>query len=171
MILAYQGTRPELGKDCFVAENATVVGQVTLGNRSSVWFNAVLRGDVEHIEVGAESNLQDGVIVHADPGSQVRIGNRVTVGHAAVLHGCTVEEGALIGIGATVLDGAVIGSQSLIAARSLIPPGKQIPPRSLVMGVPGKVVRSLTQDELQSLAWAADEYVHLARGFLTQQAD
>lgn len=154
-----------MGADCFVAPNATLIGSVKLAERSSVWFNATLRGDVERIEIGADSNLQDHVVIHADPGHPVIVGVGVTVGHGAILHGCTVEDGALIGIGAIVLDGAVIGRQSLIGAGSLIPPGKRIAPRSLVMGTPGKVIRQLTDDEVDSLGWGAMEYLHLAHDF------
>ena len=165
MIIPYKGREPAVGCDCFVAPNATLIGAVVLGERSSVWFNTVLRGDVEHIEIGPDSNLQDNVVVHADPGSPVTVGAGVTVGHSAVLHGCTIEYGALIGIGAIVLDGAVIGHQSLVGAGALIPPGKRIAPRSLVLGAPGKVVRQLTDEEVASLDWGAQEYLHLAKDF------
>ncbi|WER50108.1 gamma carbonic anhydrase family protein [Cupriavidus sp. WKF15] len=159
---------PSIGKSCFLADNATVVGAVTLGENSSVWFSAVLRADVEPITIGARTNLQDGVVVHADPGHPVIIGDGVSVGHQARLHGCIIADGSLIGIGATVLDGARIGEQSLIGAGALIPPGKVIPPRSLVMGTPGRIVRTLTDEEVAELAWAADEYVKLGRAYLQE---
>lgn len=170
MMLAYQGVRPTVGPACFVAPNAILVGSVRLDEKASVWFGAVLRGDVAAIRIGATSNVQDGVIIHADPGFPVDIGRGVTIGHAAKLHGCTVEDGALIGIGATVLDGAVIGKQALIGANALVPPGKVIPERALVMGSPGKIVRMLTDDEVTELAWAAEEYVRISAEYLSAPA-
>ncbi|WP_175946221.1 gamma carbonic anhydrase family protein [Burkholderia pyrrocinia] len=170
MMLTYQGVRPTVGPACFVAPNAILVGSVRLDEKASVWFGAVLRGDVAAIRIGATSNVQDGVIIHADPGFPVEIGRGVTIGHAAKLHGCTVEDGALIGIGATVLDGAVIGKQALIGANALIPPGKIIPERALVMGSPGKIVRMLTDDEVKELAWASEEYVRTSAEYLSAPA-
>ncbi|RQS62199.1 gamma carbonic anhydrase family protein [Burkholderia sp. Bp8963] len=170
MMLTYQGVEPTVGPACFVAPNAILVGSVRLEEKASVWFGAVLRGDVAAIRIGATSNVQDGVIIHADPGFPVDIGRGVTVGHAAKLHGCTVEDGALIGIGATVLDGAVIGKHALIGANALIPPGKVVPERALVMGSPGKIVRMLTDDEVKELAWAAEEYVRISAEFLPAPA-
>lgn len=166
MILTFQGVAPSVPSNSFVAPNATLVGSVELGEEASVWFGAVLRGDVATIRIGATSNVQDGVIIHSDPGFPVTIGRGVTIGHAAKLHGCTVEDGALIGIGATVLDGAVIGKNALIGANSLIPPGKVIPERALVMGSPGKVVRMLTDEEVKQLEWAAEEYVRSGAQYL-----
>ncbi|UIF84733.1 gamma carbonic anhydrase family protein [Cupriavidus sp. UYPR2.512] len=161
MIAPLEDLQPSVPASAFVAANATVAGNVLLGRHASVWFNAVLRGDVEAIVVGDESNIQDGAILHTDPGFPVRIGQGVTIGHAARLHGCTVMDGALIGIGATVLDGAVIGRDSLIGANSLVTPGKQIPERVLVMGAPARVIRELTDAEVKELRRAAAEYVKL----------
>jgi carbonic anhydrase/acetyltransferase-like protein (isoleucine patch superfamily) len=166
MMLTFQGVAPSVPSNSFVAPNATLVGSVELGEEASVWFGAVLRGDVATIRIGATSNVQDGVIIHSDPGFPVTIGRGVTIGHAAKLHGCIVEDGALIGIGATVLDGAVIGKNALIGANSLIPPGKVIPERALVMGSPGKVVRMLTDEEVKQLEWAAEEYVRSCAQYL-----
>jgi carbonic anhydrase/acetyltransferase-like protein (isoleucine patch superfamily) len=167
MRLAYGGQRPSVASTSFIASNATLIGAVEIGEQASVWFGAVLRGDVAAIRVGASSNIQDGAIVHADPGFPVTIGAGVTVGHGAKLHGCTIEDGALVGIGATVLDGAVVGKNALIGANALIPPGKTIPDRALVMGSPGKVVRILTDDEVKELDWAAGEYVKSAGEYKT----
>lgn len=167
MMLTFKGAKPSIGPGCFVAPNATLIGSVQLAEQASVWFGAVLRGDVAAISIGAASNVQDGTVIHSDPGFPVNIGRGVTIGHAAKLHGCTVEDGALIGIGATVLDGAVIGKNALIGANSLIPPGKIIPERALVMGSPGKVVRTLTDAEVKELEWAADEYVRSSEEYLS----
>jgi carbonic anhydrase/acetyltransferase-like protein (isoleucine patch superfamily) len=159
MIFPYRDKCPSIAPTSFVANNATVIGDVNIGEHASVWFGAVLRGDVAGIRIGARSNIQDGTIIHADPGYPVTIGESVTVGHGAKLHGCTVEDGALIGIGATVLDGAVIGRHALIGANALVAPGKMIPERALVMGSPGKVIRVLTDAEVKELDWSAEHYV------------
>lgn len=155
--------QPVIAQDVFVAHNATVLGEVTLAPRSSVWFNAVLRGDVEPIEVGEESNVQDGVILHTDPGAPLRIGARVTIGHGAILHGCTVGDESLIGIGAVVLDRAVIGRRCIVAANALVPPGREIPDGSMVMGSPAKVVRPLRPDEFELLVESSRHYVQAAK--------
>jgi len=150
-------TTPASG-NYWVADNATVVGNIVLKENSSVWFNAVLRGDVETITVGEGSNVQDGSILHTDPGCPLNIKENCTIGHLVMLHGCTIEQGSLIGIGAVVLNGAVIGEQSLIGANALIPEGKVIPPRSLVMGSPGKVIRELTDKDIARIAKGVANY-------------
>jgi len=127
----------------YVHESAVIIGNVTLGRDASVWPTAVLRGDNDSIVIGDETNVQDGTIVHVDPGVPVRVGNRVTIGHRAVIHGCTIEDDCLIGIGAIVLNGAVIGTGSMIGAGAVVPEGMIVPPGSLVLGVPGKVVRQV----------------------------
>ncbi len=148
LIIALRGRVPELHPESWVAPNASVIGQVRLSARASVWYSATLRAEAEAIEIGAGTNIQDGVVVHVDPEYPVRVGAGVSVGHNAVLHGCTVEDGALIGMGAIVLNGAVVGAGSLVAAGALIPQGVVIPPRSLVAGVPGRVRRELSDAEL-----------------------
>jgi carbonic anhydrase/acetyltransferase-like protein (isoleucine patch superfamily) len=140
---------PHVDRSTWIADTATVVGDVTVGAGTGVFYSAVLRADVESVTVGAGSNIQDGAVLHADPGFPARIGDDVSVGHGAVLHGCTVEDGCLIGMNATVLNGAVIGTGSLVAANALVPAGAVIPPRSLVAGVPGKVRRELTDAEVE----------------------
>jgi carbonic anhydrase/acetyltransferase-like protein (isoleucine patch superfamily) len=162
MILTFDGFTPVVDDTAFVAVNATLVGAVSLAANSSVFYGAVLRGDRDSIALGAGSNLQDNVTVHCDPGAPVMIGAGVSVGHGAILHGCTVEEGCLIGMGATVLNGAVVGARSLVAAGSVVLEGTVIPPRSLVAGVPAKVRRELTDDEVDHLRDNADTYVRLA---------
>lgn len=138
---------PDIDETAWVAPNATVIGKVTLAAGASVWYSAVLRGDMDTLTIGANSNIQDGCAVHADPGFPVTIGTGVSVGHNAILHGCTIGNDVLIGMGATVLNGAKIGDGAMIAANALIPQGAEIPPGVLVAGVPGKVRRELSEDE------------------------
>jgi len=151
--------------DAFIAPGAMVIGRVTLGAGASVWFNAVLRGDGEPITVGDGSNIQDGAILHTDPGHPCTVGADVTVGHRAILHGCTVGDGALIGMGAVVLNGAVIGRNCLVGANALVTEGKHIPDGSLVIGQPGKVARALSAEEIAGLAHSAENYRANARRF------
>lgn len=164
---SFLGRSPRLGRAVFVAESAAVVGDVTLGDGASVWYGASLRGDVHWIEVGAGSNVQDNATVHVSRGTHpCRIGADVTVGHNAVVHGCTVEDGVLVGMGAVVLDGAVIGAGSIVGAAALVAGGAVVPPRSLVLGVPARVVRELTDDEVAA-NWAnARHYVRMSRMYL-----
>lgn len=163
MIFPFLGVEPRIGSDCFIAESADLIGDVEVGDTSSVWYRAVLRGDVNWIRVGEASNIQDGAVIHVTNRQHpTRIGRHVTVGHSAVVHGCTVKDRVLVGIGATVLDGAVIESDSMIGAGALVPPGAQIPPRSLVLGVPGKVVRELCDEEIVGIKESAIRYVHYA---------
>jgi carbonic anhydrase/acetyltransferase-like protein (isoleucine patch superfamily) len=148
MIISIRGRTPQLHPEAWVAPNATLIGQVHIAARASVWYAATLRAEAEPIEIGAGTNIQDGVTIHVDAEYPVRVGTGVSVGHNAVLHGCTVEDGALIGMGAIVLNGAVIGAGSIVAAGALIPQGVVVPPRSLVAGVPGRVRRELSDAEL-----------------------
>lgn len=161
LIITVRGRSPEVDKGAWVAPNATLIGQVRLAARASVWYSATLRAEVEPIEIGAGTNIQDGATVHVDPEYPVRVGAGVSVGHNAVLHGCTIEDGALIGMGAIVLNGAVIGAGSLVAAGALIPQGVVIPPRSLVAGVPGRVRRELSEAEVTANRHNAAVYEHL----------
>jgi len=154
---------PSIAEDAYVAPGATVMGAVTLGPRSSVWPNAVLRGDINTIRVGAGSNIQDGSIVHLADDFGVAIGDDVTVGHAAVVHACAIEDECLIGMQSTVLDGAVVGARSIVAAGALVAKGTEIPPGSLVVGSPAKVKRQLTEDEQAELKTWAEKYVVVAR--------
>src|SRR5215472_17769576 len=154
------------GSHHFVAANATLVGSVTLENESSVWFNAVIRGDNEPIVVGPRSNIQDGSVLHTDEGVPLTIGPEVTVGHMVMLHGCMIGEGSLIGIKAVILNHAVIGRECLIGANTLIAEGKTIPDRSLVLGSPGKIVRTLSDEEIARLRWVAAHYVENAKRYL-----
>ncbi|MFD4572453.1 gamma carbonic anhydrase family protein [Streptomyces sp. NPDC058417] len=157
------GREPDIDAEAFVAPNATVIGGVTLEAGASVWYGAVVRGDVERISVGARSNVQDNATLHADPGFPVTIGERVSVGHNAVVHGATVEDDCLVGMGATVLNGAVIGAGSLVAAQALVPQGMRVPPGSLVAGVPAKVRRELTAEEREGVTLNGTLYADLAK--------
>ena len=162
MLIAYDGVEPEVSDSAWVASGATLIGSVTIGARSSVWFTTVLRGDGDRIVVGEESNLQDGVVVHADPGFPVSVGDRVSVGHRAVLHGCTVEDDVLIGMGAVVLNGAHIGKGSLVAAGAIVLEATTVRTGALVAGVPAKVRRQLTDKEVAGVRFNAAAYVLLA---------
>lgn len=148
-----------VGEDFFVADNATVLGLVRLENNASIWFNAVLRGDNALITVGENSNIQDGAVLHTDPGIELTIGRNVTVGHKVMLHGCTIGDNSLIGINSVVLNGARVGKNCLIGANSLITEGKEIPDGSLVMGAPAKVVKELTPEQQEGLQQSAQTYV------------
>ncbi len=149
---------PEISETAFVAAEATLTGQVRLAERCSVWPGAVIRGDNEPIRIGAASNVQEGAVLHADPGYPLTVGDRVTVGHQAMLHGCTVGEGSLIGIQAVVLNGAVIGRHCLVGAGAIVTERKVFPDRSLILGAPAKVVRELTDADLANLERSAADY-------------
>ena len=159
---------PIIDDSAYVADFAVVSGKVELGQQVSVWDQAAIRGDNELIRVGDHSNVQEGAVLHTDPGFPMTIGKGVTIGHQAMLHGCTVEDGALIGIQAIVLNGAVIGSESLVGAGSLVTERKVFPPRSLIMGSPAKVIRPLTDDEVARLQVNSAVYVHKAGQYKTQ---
>lgn len=159
LIVPFAGSTPSVADTAWVAPNATLIGEVTLRERSSVYYGTVLRADVAAISLGEGSNLQDNVTVHCDRGVPTTIGSGVSVGHAATLHGCTVEDDCLIGMGATVLNGSVIGTGSLVAAGTVVLEGTIVPPGSLVAGVPGKVRRELTDDERAGIRDNASRYL------------
>ena len=165
-LASFLGKRPALGHGVFIAQGAVVLGDVSLGDHSSVWFNAVLRGDINRIVVGHHTNIQDNSVLHLAHDRSCQVGHYVTVGHGAILHACTVGDEVLVGMGATILDGAVIGEQSLIGAGALVARGKQIPSGSLVLGVPGAVVRPLTPEERAGLRHLADKYAATAAYYL-----
>lgn len=160
-ILPIQGHAPQLHDESWVAPNASVLGQVTLAARASIWYGTTLRAEFEPIEIGEGSNIQDGCTVHVDPGFPVKVGAGVSVGHNAVLHGCTVEDGALVGMGAIVLNGARIGAGSLVAAGTVVPQGFVVPPGMMIAGVPGKIRRELTEDEIKHNRINGEVYEHL----------
>src|SRR3954469_16038665 len=154
---------PVIPASAFIAPSATVIGDVTLGEEVSVWYGAVLRGDINRIRVGAHSNIQDGSVVHIDSGYDTTIGEWVTVGHRAIVHACTIADEVLVGMGSIILDGAEIGARSIIGAGALVTGGKVIPPGSLVLGSPAKVVRVLDEDEQLDIRRWAERYVTLSR--------
>lgn len=159
MIRALDGHAPEIGPGAFVHEAAEVIGRVRIGADASVWPRAVIRGDTEEIVVGAATNVQDGAVLHADPGFPCNLGERVTVGHLAVVHGCSVGDEALIGMGAVVMNGAVVGAGSIVGAGAVVPEGTEIPPGSMALGVPARVVREITEEERRGLVGSAERYV------------
>ena len=150
---------PQIDPQSWVAPNATLIGQVVLARNASVWWQCTLRGDTDRLIVGENSNIQDGSVLHTDPGLQLVVGANVTVGHKVTLHGCTIGDGSLIGMGAILLNRSVIGKNSLVGANTLIPEGKVFPERVLIVGSPGKVVRELSDDEVARLPGSAERYV------------
>ncbi|MFW5972267.1 MAG: gamma carbonic anhydrase family protein [Bacillota bacterium] len=163
MIYKYKDKEPNIAEDVFLAEGSKTIGEVTLKSGASVWYNAVLRADIAPIVVGKNSNIQENSSLHVDYDTPLIIGDNVTVGHGVVLHGCNIQDNCLIGMGATVLNNAVIGKNSVIGANALIPEGKEIPPNSLVVGVPGKVVRELSDSDIEKVINNARIYVGLAK--------
>jgi carbonic anhydrase/acetyltransferase-like protein (isoleucine patch superfamily) len=154
------------GKEVFIADTARVIGNVNLGDEVSIWFGAVLRGDGDKISIGKRSNIQDNATIHVDPGFPVEIGEECIIGHGAVVHGAKISNNVLIGIHATVLNGAIIGSYSIIAAGALVTEGMLIPPNSLVVGVPGKIIRNIGQDQMEKIEKNAQSYVNLSKVYI-----
>jgi carbonic anhydrase/acetyltransferase-like protein (isoleucine patch superfamily) len=168
MLFSLENRRVELrGKEHFIAHNATLIGSVVLEDCTSVWFNAILRGDNEPIVVGEGTNIQDGSVLHTDEGIPLTLGKGVTVGHLVMLHGCTIGDNSLIGIKAVILNNVKIGKNCIIGANTLLPEGKEIPDNSLVMGSPGRVVRQVTEAESMALRHSAEHYVENMRRYLT----
>ena len=159
-VVSVRGFTPQIAKDCFIAEGSAIIGNVEIGERSSVWYNTVLRGDVNHIRIGKEVNIQDGAVIH---GTYEKFGttlhDRVTIGHLAMLHGCEIGKACLIGMHSVVMDGVRIGDHCLVGAGSLLTEGSQFPPRSLILGRPAKVKRELTAEEVALLEQSADNYL------------
>jgi len=166
MVLSYKGITPEIGEEVFLAEQITVIGRVTLKDRSNIWFGAVLRGDVNSIIIGEGSNIQDNSTVHVSSTCATKVGDRVTVGHNCIIHGCTIEDDCLIGMGSTILDGAVIGKGSIVGANSLVTMNKVFPENSLIIGSPAKVMRPLSETEIASNRVSAEHYVELAKSYM-----
>jgi len=166
MIYRYKTSRPTLGERVYVAPNAAVIGDVSLGDDASVWFSVTIRGDLEPIRIGARTNIQDGSVVHVTGGSNgVTIGDDCTVGHLALVHGCTIGNRVLVGMGSTVLDGAVVGDDVVIGAGSLVTPRMQIPPMSMVMGRPARVIRPLTEADVAWVHASVLAYVEAGKTF------
>ena len=154
----YLRRKPVIGRNVYIAQGAVVIGDVTIGDNSSVWYNAVLRGDINRIVVGHHTNVQDNAVLHLADDYPCLVGDHVTIGHSAIVHACTIEDEVLIGMGATILDGAVVGAQSLVGAHALVTQRTVVPPGSLVMGSPAKVVRPLTDRERAELRISAEKY-------------
>lgn len=160
MILDYKGNTPKIDESAFIAQNATVIGDVEIGEQSSVWFGTVLRGDIAPIRIGSQTNIQDLSILHETPDMPLVIEDNVTVGHKVTLHSCTIRKNALIGMDSTVLDGAVIGENAFIGAGSLVTPGTEIPANTLAFGRPARVVRDLTDEDLEEMKRINETYVN-----------
>jgi carbonic anhydrase/acetyltransferase-like protein (isoleucine patch superfamily) len=159
---------PQIPPSAYVAREATVIGQVILGERASVWPAAVIRGDNEPITVGAGTSVQDGAVLHVDAGIPLTIGENVTIGHQAMLHGCTIGDGSMIGIQAVIMNKAVIGKNCLVGAGAVVPTGKIFPDRSLIVGAPAKVVREVTDEEIAFIRWNADDYMKRQEAYKTK---
>ena len=169
MIRPYRGLSPVIAAGCYIDPSAQLIGDVHLGPQSSLWMNAVVRGDTNRIRIGARTNIQDCAVLHGQRNLySVHIGDGCTIGHNATVHGCTLEDNVLIGIGATVLNGAHIGANSIIAAGALIPERSQIPRNSLVTGIPGKVLRTTTEKDLALIQLAANNYLDYIQSYLTE---
>jgi gamma-carbonic anhydrase len=170
MLRPYRGAKPTVHETAFVDTTAQLIGDVVVGEESSVWMNVVVRGDVHHVRIGRRTNLQDGTIVHVMRGTHPTvIGDAVTIGHGVIVHGCTIQDRCLIGMGAILLNGAVIGEESIVAAGTLVPEDMAIPARSLVMGSPGRVRRTLSADEVASIGDYAARYVAYRLDYMAQQ--
>ena len=168
MIRPFQGTKPTVPASCYIEDTGIVIGDVVMGEECSVWFHAVIRGDVHYIRIGSRTNVQDLCMLHVTHDTHpLIIGSEVTVGHSVVLHGCTVKDRVLIGMGAIVMDGAVIGENSVVGAGALITEGTIVPPKSLILGAPARVKRPVTDQELAWITESADNYVKYARQYLS----
>ncbi|MDX2225403.1 MAG: gamma carbonic anhydrase family protein [Rhodospirillaceae bacterium] len=166
-ILPWKGVWPTIAADAFVAPNATIIGDVQIGAQASIWFNCVLRGDVNYIRVGARTNIQDGTIVHvATNDGPTLIGADVLIGHGAIIHGCTLHDGCFVGMAATVMDDAVVETGGMVAAGALVGPGKRVPAGQLWAGTPARFMRNLTPDEVAQMKVQTDRYVDVAQGYL-----
>ncbi|MBR6941996.1 MAG: gamma carbonic anhydrase family protein [Fibrobacter sp.] len=158
-LIRYKGKQPQVGERVFLAEGACLVGDVSIGDDSSVFYNAVLRGDLAEIKIGKRTNIQDNVCIHVSTGVGVSIGDEVTVGHGAVLHGCTIEDNVLVGMGAVIMDGALVMKNCIIGAGALVTAGKNFPEGSLVMGSPAQIIRPLTTDEIKKVKTGVEHYL------------
>ena len=165
-LLPYKGVMPRIGKNVFIAENAFVIGDVELGDHASVWYGAVLRGDFAPIVIGSHTSIQENCVVHTDHGYPSQVGSHVTTGHTAVIHGASVGNHCIIGMGALLLNGATVGDESIVGAGAVLAEGKEFAPRSLILGVPGKVLREVTEQEIERIYSNAETYLGYAREYL-----
>ncbi|WCK52410.1 gamma carbonic anhydrase family protein [Aneurinibacillus sp. Ricciae_BoGa-3] len=168
MLCKYNGHYPKVDDSVYIAPGAKLIGNVAIGSQSSIWFNCVLRGDNAPITIGDKTNIQDGTICHVDEGVPLTVGDEVTVGHQVILHGCTIGKGALIGMGSIIMNQADIGEYALVAAGSLVPEGKKVPPYTLVMGSPAKVIRKLTEEDVERMKQGSQHYVANGKKFLDE---
>lgn len=167
IVRSYRGVAPKIGERVFLAETASVIGDVVLGDDVSIWYSAVVRGDCHWIRIGARTNIQDGAVIHVTQGSApTLVEEEVTIGHGAIVHGCTVRRGALVGMGATVLDGAEVGEQAFVAAGALVPPGTKIPARTMWMGSPAKMRRAMSEADLTALGEYHRNYLEYKSAYL-----
>ncbi|MDF2839732.1 MAG: putative carbonic anhydrase/acetyltransferase [Clostridia bacterium] len=165
MIIQYKNHSPKIAHNAFVAPNSTIIGRCTVEENSSIWFNVVIRADVNEINIGKNVNIQDGSVVHCDHDSAVTVSDNVTIGHNAIIHGCSIGSNCIIGMGSTILDGVVIEGNCIIGANSLVTSGKQIPEGSLVMGSPAKVIRQLSETEIEGIKNSVAGYVSLSKEY------
>lgn len=166
MIIKYKDYSPQIADNSFIAPNSTIIGRCTIEENASVWFNSVLRADVNEIRIGKNVNIQDGSVLHCDHNYPLIIADNVTIGHKAIIHGCSIGSNCIVGMGSTILDGAVIGDNCIVGANSLVTSGKRIPNGSLVIGSPAKVVRELTEEEIEGIKKSVAGYVDLSREYL-----
>mgnify|MGYP000692695159 CR=1 FL=1 len=169
IIKSFKNQQPQINETAFIAENAAIIGDVTIGEKASIWYGAVLRGDSDSIHIGARTNVQDNAVVHVDPGFPVSIGDDSIVGHLALVHGATIENNVLVGMHSTILNGARIGEFSIIGANALVTSNTIIPPKSLVLGSPAKVVKELTDKQIDNIKRNAAAYVALGEAYLLDQ--
>lgn len=165
MILSFKNFKPDISRNSFIFNSALVSGDVSVGDFSAIWFNAIVRGDRNKIKIGSNSHIQDNAVVHADPENEVEIGDNVIISHSAVLHGCRIKDNAMVGIGATILDGAEIGSYSIIGANAIVPPNTKIPEKSVAMGVPVRVVRETKEEDLKRMRELTEAYLELCKEY------
>lgn len=167
ILMPFKNILPRIGKNVFIAPNVPIIGDVEIGDESSIWFNCVLRGDVNDIKVGKRTNIQDGTVIHVSNSLQgTYIGDDVTVGHMALLHACTIGDGAFVGMMACVMDGAEVEKGAMVAAGALVTPGKRVPTGQVWAGSPAKFMRDMTPEEVKYLPWSANHYVNLAKNYL-----
>ena len=165
-LLPYKGVMPRIGKNVFIAENAYVIGDVEIGDYASVWYGAVLRGDFAPIVIGSHTSIQENCVVHTDHAYPSQVGSHVTIGHTAVIHGASVGNHCIVGMGALLLNGATVGDESIVGAGAVLAEGKEFAPRSLILGVPGKVLREVSKQEIERIYSNAETYLGYAREYL-----
>lgn len=165
IIVEFKGISPKIADNCFIADSAKIIGDVSILDQASIWFNVVLRGDIDKIIIGENTNIQDGTVIHCHKGFPTTIGRNVSVGHNSIIHGCTIEDNCLIGMGSIIMSGAYIGKNSIIAAGTMIPQGKIIMDNSLVIGNPGQFMRNVTNSEIKTIEDNAMDYIQLSKEF------